>query len=161
MLSRIRTSASPAALVVAVIALFVAIGGVAGALPGKNSVNSGDVKKNSLKSIDLKDDGVTGVDVKENTLDIPATALPPKHVYGFEWSGGPSGSTLPGVQVQNSSGTFTYTFPFDVTECVGVATGFFDPDVTAFQSGTAPNNRNKFTVDTDSDPSHNLVVVCP
>jgi hypothetical protein len=160
MLSRLRTKASPAALVIALIALFVAIGGVAGALPGKNSVNSGDVAKNSLRSIDLKNEGVTGVDVNEKTLDIPQTALPPKHVYGFEWFGGPSRATLPGVQVQNSGGTFTYTFPFDVTKCVPVATGFFSSDITAFQSGTSPQNANKVTVNT-TEPSHNLIVVCP
>jgi hypothetical protein len=63
-----------AALALAVVALFVAIGGVAGALPGKNTVNSGDVKKNTLKSGDIKDDGVTGKDVKESTLQFPAAS---------------------------------------------------------------------------------------
>jgi hypothetical protein len=165
MLSRIRTNTSTAALVIALIALFVAIGGVAGALPGKNTVNSGDIKKNGVKSIDLKDDGVTGKDVKESTLDIPATALPPKHVYGFTWFGSPTRSTLPGVQVQQtSSNTFSYTFPFDVTQCVPVVSGIFESGFVALQSGTAPENRNKISVNSFTGAGtddHNLVVVCP
>ena len=67
------------ALVISVIALFVAIGGVAGALPGKNSVDSGDIKKNAVKSVDISnkkgvkspdvvDDGLTGRDIRESSL---------------------------------------------------------------------------------------------
>lgn len=69
------------ALVISVIALFVAIGGVAGALPGKNSVDSGDIKKNAVKSVDISNkngvkspdvvkDALTGGDLKESTLSV-------------------------------------------------------------------------------------------
>jgi hypothetical protein len=155
MLSMLKRNASAAALVVAVIALFVAIGGVAGALPGKNTVNSGDVKKNSLK----------GVDIKESTLNIPEKALPGsvQNVYGFTWIGGKlSQSTLDGVSASQSSNTITYTFPFDVTRCAPVASGIFSDGIVALQAGTAPNNRNKVIVSGfDATQDHNLVVVCP
>ena len=71
------------ALVISVIALFVAIGGVAGALPGKNSVDSGDIKKNAVKSVDISNkkgvkspdvvkNALTGRDLKESTLsEVP------------------------------------------------------------------------------------------
>jgi hypothetical protein len=52
-------------LVIASLALFAALAGVAGALPGKNTVNSGDVKKDALK----------GKDIKESTLKLPAAAV--------------------------------------------------------------------------------------
>jgi hypothetical protein len=62
------------ALVISTIALFVAIGGVAGALPGKNSVDSGDIKNNQVRSKDLKDNNVKGVDVRESSLGIVPNA---------------------------------------------------------------------------------------
>lgn len=56
------------AVVISVIALFAAIGGVAGALPGKNTVGSGDIKKNAVRSSDIKNNRVRGKDVKESSL---------------------------------------------------------------------------------------------
>jgi hypothetical protein len=155
MLSMLKRNASVAALVVAVVALFVAIGGVAGALPGKNTVNSGDVKRNSLK----------GVDIKESTLNIPQKALPEsvQNVYGFTWIGNElSRQTLSGVTAQRNGNSITYTFPFDVTQCAPVASGIFSDGIVALQAGTAPNNRNKVIVSGfDATQDHNLVVVCP
>jgi hypothetical protein len=52
-------------LVLACLALFASLAGVAGALPGQNSVDSGDVKQDSLK----------GKDIKESTLDLPKGAV--------------------------------------------------------------------------------------
>ena len=43
------------ALIVAMIALVASLGGTAVALPGQDSVGSGDIKNNSIKSTDLKD----------------------------------------------------------------------------------------------------------
>jgi hypothetical protein len=63
MLKRIRLP-SPG-LAIACLALFASIAGVAGALPGKNTVDSGDVKKNSLK----------GKDIKESTLKLPPATV--------------------------------------------------------------------------------------
>ena len=56
------------AMVVAAISLFVAIGGVAGALPGRNTVDSGDIKKNAVKSADIAANAVRSADIGENQV---------------------------------------------------------------------------------------------
>ena len=161
MFKRLKRNISPA-LAISLIALFAAIGGGAAiALPGKNTVNSGDIKKNAVRSSDIKNNKVTGADVNESTLDIPQSVVP-KHVYGFTWFGGPYRSTLPGVSVQQSGNSFTYTFPFDVTQCVPVVSGIFSDGFVALQAGTAPNNVNKVIVNYfEATGDHNLIVVCP
>ncbi len=57
-----------AALIVAGVALVAAVSGSALALPGKNTVQSNDIKKNAVKSKQLKNDGVKGKDVDEASL---------------------------------------------------------------------------------------------
>ena len=57
------------ALVISLVALFAALSGAALALPGSQTVNSGDVKNESLKSIDLKDNkAVASSDVIDESL---------------------------------------------------------------------------------------------
>jgi hypothetical protein len=57
------------AMVVSMIALFVALSGSAVALQGRNSVDSGDIKKNAVRSTDIKSpNGVRSNDVKNETL---------------------------------------------------------------------------------------------
>ena len=57
------------ALVISLVALFAALSGAALALPGTDTVNSGDIKDNKVKSVDLKDGAaVTGDDVVDESL---------------------------------------------------------------------------------------------
>jgi hypothetical protein len=64
-----------AALVIACIALFVALGGGAYAALSKNSVSSKQIKNGSVKGKDLKNDTVTGKQVKEEKLgQVPSAA---------------------------------------------------------------------------------------
>ena len=77
------------AIVIAIVALFAAISGTAAALPGTQTVNSGDIKNNNVKSIDLKDgaavagadvvdESLTGLDVQDSSLtgtDIQDTTV--------------------------------------------------------------------------------------
>ncbi len=64
-----RTRRLSPSLLVSFVALFVALSGAAVALPGTETVNSGDIKDNSVKSVDLRDDqAVEGVDVVDETL---------------------------------------------------------------------------------------------
>ena len=67
------------ALVISLVALFAALSGAALALPGTDTVNSGDIKDNKVKSVDLKDgaavttddvvdESLTGTDVQDNTI---------------------------------------------------------------------------------------------
>ena len=60
--------------VIGYIALFCfAMSGVAGALPGKNKVDSGDIKNGKVKSVDVLDNGLTGADIDDATLTVPAS----------------------------------------------------------------------------------------
>ena len=66
------------AMVVAFMALLAAVGGTAAALPGKNTVDSGDIRKGAVKRSEIARNAVngrkvangsiTGKDVKEGTL---------------------------------------------------------------------------------------------
>jgi hypothetical protein len=70
----IKWRAPSPALVISMIALFVAISGVAVALPGKNSVTTDDIKKNAVTSSDIRNNNVKGADVKESTLGVVPNA---------------------------------------------------------------------------------------
>jgi len=56
------------AMLVAFLALAVAIGGTASALPGKKSIDKNDLKKNVVKSSNVKNNVLTGDDVNEAAL---------------------------------------------------------------------------------------------
>jgi hypothetical protein len=62
-----RKLPSPA-LLVGMIALVAALAGTAIALPGRNTVNSGDIKPGQVKTSDLRNNAATGEKVKESTL---------------------------------------------------------------------------------------------
>jgi hypothetical protein len=64
----IRRTPSPA-LVIAIIALFVALGGVSSGLVGRATVFSDDIVNNTVKSKDIKNNGVKGKDVRTDTLN--------------------------------------------------------------------------------------------
>jgi hypothetical protein len=67
-------------MVVALIALFVALGGSAAALSGSNTVFSDDIVNDQVYSADVRNDnlsggGLTGIDIKEGTLNLAAPAF--------------------------------------------------------------------------------------
>jgi hypothetical protein len=83
--------------VIAVIALFAATSGAAIALPGRNSVDSGDIKRNAVRSGDIKNrnvknadlapNAVSGGKVRANTLrggDVAAGSLNDSDLSDFE-----------------------------------------------------------------------------
>jgi hypothetical protein len=63
----LRRRPSPA-LVLAIIALFVSLGGVASGLGGRNTVFSDDIVNGTVKSKDVKNDTLTGADIRESSL---------------------------------------------------------------------------------------------
>jgi hypothetical protein len=74
---RIRSKLSPG-VVLGTVALIVALSGTSIALPGKNSVDSGDIKKNAVRTVDVKNQNLKGADVAGNTLtgsDINESSL--------------------------------------------------------------------------------------
>jgi Na+-translocating ferredoxin:NAD+ oxidoreductase RnfG subunit len=166
MLSRLRTKVSPAALVIALIALFAAIGGGAAiALPGKKVIDKNDLKKNVIASKNVINDGLTGNDIKEGTLQIPASAVPTK-VYGVNVNanGSIASSTVPGVSATGSGGGYTVTFPQSVVGCIPVAS---DDDVpgtairTTQPSGATQTNQIFVTFADAANAAFHLIVVCP
>ena len=56
------------------IAVFIALGGTAVALPGRNTVDSGDIRNAQVKSVDVAQNTLTGGDIKEATLSGFAVA---------------------------------------------------------------------------------------
>jgi hypothetical protein len=70
MLASSKRLPSPA-LILAFVALVAALGtGSAFALKGKNTVDTGDIKKNAVRSSDVKNNSLTGADINESTLNI-------------------------------------------------------------------------------------------
>jgi hypothetical protein len=75
MLRKLKEQAGVAALIVAVMALFVALTGIAGALPGKQRIDRNDLKRNVVTSKNVGADALTGADINEGTLKLPAKGL--------------------------------------------------------------------------------------
>ena len=67
MLRNFKRRPSPA-MAVAFVALLAALSGTAVALPGKNTVNSGDIKNGQVKGKDIGKNTVTGKKVKNSSL---------------------------------------------------------------------------------------------
>ncbi len=163
MLNRLKAHASPA-MIVAVAALVVALGGTAVGSVATISALSKKEKKQTRniagQEIDKKAPSLAVASA--NSANTAASADVAKNVFGE--SQGVNGSILtPGVTVDHTGDTFTYTFPRSMVNCIPVVTGQFFSPWTAFQSGTAPENQNKITVNAPagSDGGHELVVVCP
>jgi hypothetical protein len=78
--------------VVGYVAIFLfATGGIASALPGKNSVDSGDVKNETLQGADVGDDELTGAQIAEATLDQGSLPVGPRGPEGPMGATGPEG----------------------------------------------------------------------
>jgi hypothetical protein len=168
MFSSLKENASLAALTVAVLALFVALGGIAGALPGKKSVDKNDLKKNAVASKNVAPDTLTGGDIKESTLELPAAL---KTTYGVKVNagGGVISSTLPGVTAARvfPTGAYGVTFPKNISDCVAVASPAFSGGAHQIgvtqPSNALPNAVGVFTENsagTATDADFGLLVTC-
>ena len=130
---------------IAFTALLVALGGTAVALPGKNTVDSGDIKNNSVSGKDLRNAGVGTADVKNRTLlaqdfksgQLPAGAQGPQGPKGDTgaaatnlWARVSGGGVLLGgsgatAATRTAAGRYNVTFNQDVSSCAWVSTTDF------------------------------------
>jgi hypothetical protein len=118
----VKLRPSPA-LVIALIALFVSIGGVSYGL-ATGSVNSREIKNNTIRSKDVRNNALRAVDISERSLETTLKAA-------FEYDGGIIESAFGGPFTvdTNGNGVETITFPFNVN------TGGFHVVATSGGSG--------------------------
>ena len=150
---RLKGHVSPA-MVVAVAALIVALGGtaVAGGVLNKKKVNN--IISNRASGLSV---------LKAKTADSANSADSAKasNVFGAETndSGNITKATLAGTTGNKASNTFTIHFPRAVVDCVVTGTGLFDGDTSVIRSGTA--NPNDVIASNPSGTSVEVIVVCP
>jgi len=100
---RLKRLPSPS-MGVAFVALLAALGGTAVALPGSNTVTTGDIKKGAVKSSDVKNSSLTRSDIKNSTLrgsDVGSNTL-----TGSDINEGSLG-TVPSANTANTASTAT------------------------------------------------------
>lgn len=139
--------------VVGLVAIFIALGGTAGALSGKNKVDSGDIKRGNVKSSDLARNAVkspkvardtlNGTDILESSLVLP----PPSGPAGGDLAGNyPDPSLRDGVVTPAKFGTIpavrafhstTQSIPANTLTDVALDSEAFD---TASMHDTGANN---------------------
>jgi hypothetical protein len=93
--------------VVGYIALFVALSGTAAALPGSNTVTSGDIRPNAVKTGDIKDGAVTNPKLADGAVTsgkIDDEAVGPTQVANGSLAGTDiAGNSLTGTEVDEST----------------------------------------------------------
>jgi hypothetical protein len=163
------------AMVVAVIALIVALGGTAYAA---GQINGGAIMKQSIGAGKLKHKTLTGYQINTNKLGVVPAAKRASNTY---WAvvhnpGAAGNATLArasdgGITATEGGGAVTVTFPVNVTGCADVAArnnaGTAVPDAGYAQTNTSAANPNAIEVHThdksgaNEDADFHLIVVCP
>jgi hypothetical protein len=169
-----RRAPSPA-MVVAVIALIVALGGTAIAA---QNINGGAIKKQTIGGGKLKQKTLTGFQINTNKLGVLPAAKRAAHTY---WAvvnnpASPGNAALArasdeGISASEGGGAVTVTFPVNISGCADVAgrnnAGTTPPGAGTAQTNTSPANANAIEVrtkDAKGDPEDadfHLIVVCP
>ena len=169
-----RRKPSPA-MVVAVIALIVALGGTAYAA---QHINGGAIQKQTIGGGKLKKKTLTGFQINTNKLGVIPAAKRAAHTY---WAvvnnpGGAGNATLArasdaGITAAEGGGAVAVIFPVNVSGCANVSSrnnaGTTVPGAGFAQTNVAPTNPNAIEVRTrdekgaDQDADFHLIVVCP
>jgi hypothetical protein len=96
------------AMAVAFIALLAALSGTAVALPGKNTVDSGDIKKGAVKTSDIAKNSIRGANVGEGSLsgaDVKDDSLTGADVQESSLGTVPSANTANSATTANTANT--------------------------------------------------------
>jgi len=171
----LRSRRPSPAMVVALLALFVALAGTAYAA---QSINGGAIKKQTIGGGKLKQKTLTGFQINTNKLGVVPAAKRAAHTY---WAvvNNPTGAgnaalaraSDAGISAAEGGGAVAITFPVNVSGCANVAgrdnAGTSVPGPGYAQTNTSPANPNAIEVRTrdekgaDSDADFHLIVVCP
>ena len=174
MRSLMRKRPSPA-MIVALIALVVALGGTAYAA---QHINGGAIMKQTIGGGKLKKKTLTGFQINTNKLGIVPSANRAAHTY---WAvvNNPTGAgnaalaraSDTGITAAEGGGAVVVAFPQNISGCANVAgrdnAGTTVPDSGYAQTNTSPANPNAIEVHTrdkaggNEDADFHLIVVCP
>lgn len=163
------------AMLVAILALIVALGGTAIAA---QTINGGAIKKQTIGGGKLKQKTLTGFQINTNKLGTVPSARRSAHTY---WAvvnnpSSPGNAALArasdeGIGASEGGGAVTVTFPVDISGCADVAArnnaGTTPPGAGFAQTNTSPANANAIEVrtrDAKGDPEDSdfhLLVICP
>jgi hypothetical protein len=174
-MSTLKNRRPSPAMIVALIALFVALAGTAYAA---QSINGGSIKKQTIGGGKLKQKTLTGYQINLNKLGAVPLAKRAAHTY---WAvvnnpNSPGNATLArasdsGISAVEGGGAVSVVFPVNVSGCANVAgrnnAGTTVPGAGTAQTNVAPANANAIEVRTrdekgaPADADFNLIVVCP
>lgn len=164
------------AMIVAVVALIVALGGTAYAA---GQINGNSIRKHSIGGGKLKKKALTGYQINLGKLGEVPLAKRTTHTF---WAvvhnpAGKGNATLTrssdfgAITATEAGGAVIVIFPINVSDCADVAgrnnDGTSVPDAGYAQTNISPANPNAIEVHTkdkngaDQDSDFNLIVVCP
>ncbi len=177
MLQKLRRRRPSPAMIVALLALVVALGGTAYAATGR--INGNAIQKQSIGGGKLKKKTLTGYQINVNKLGEVPLARRTTHTF---WAvvhnpAGQGNATLTrssdagAISAVEANGAVTVIFPMNVSDCADVAgrdnDGTSPPQPGYAQTNTSPANQNAVEVHTrdkngnNEDSDFNLIVVCP
>ena len=174
-MTRLRKSRPSPAMIVAIVALIVALGGTAIAA---QTINGGAIKKQTIGGGKLKQKTLTGFQINTNKLGVVPAARRASHTY---WAvvNNPSGvgnaalarASDAGISATEGGGAVSVAFPVNISGCANVAgrnnAGTTPPGAGFAQTNTSPANANAIEVRTrdekgaPEDADFHLVVICP
>jgi hypothetical protein len=174
-MSKLKSKRPSPAMVVALVALTVALGGTAIAA---QNINGGAIKKQTIGGGKLKQKTLTGFQINTNKLGVVPAARRASHTY---WAvvnnpGGVGNAALArasdaGITATEGGGAVTVVFPVNISGCADIAgrnnAGTTPPGAGFAQTNTSPANANAVEVRTrdekgaPEDADFHLIVVCP
>jgi hypothetical protein len=174
-MSKLWSKRPSPAMVVAVIALFVALAGTAYAA---QKINGNAIEKQTIGAGKLKKKTLTGFQINTAKLGTVPFAKVSTHTF---WAvvnnpASPGNAVLarasgPGITATEGGGAVAVTFPFNVTGCADVAArnnaGTTVPQAGYAQTNSSPANPNAIEVRTkdkagnNEDADFHLIVICP
>lgn len=174
-MSKLKSRRPSPAMVVALVALIVALGGTAIAA---QNINGGAIKKQTIGGGKLKKKTLTGFQINTNKLGVVPAAKRASHTY---WAvvNNPAGAgnavlaraSDTGITAAEGGGAVAVAFPANVSGCANVAgrnnAGTTPPGAGFAQTNTSPASAGAIEVRTrdekgaPEDADFHLIVVCP